>query len=74
MNKVLEASSKVTQKQYSADEALRELKSAQNEYNDALIQSCIDDILKIVNEEGTITGRDLKIFLKDLVTNTYKVK
>ena len=61
---------KMSKKETEFEEKKRELKEAKDEYRTALIEESIQNVLKVLKEEGTLTERDLKIFLGDLSVKT----
>lgn len=61
---------KMSKKEYELEEKKRELKEAKDEYRTVLIEESIQNVLRVLKEEGSLTERDLKIFLGDLSVKT----
>lgn len=60
----------MNKKKYEFDEKKRDLEKAKEEYRKALVEETIEEVLVILKEEGTLTERDLQIFLGDLSLQT----
>ena len=70
MDKKLEVYSVMSQRQYEVDDKLIELNYAKDNYREFLVEESINNILKVLEEDGKLTERDLKIFLSDLSIRT----
>ncbi|WP_431785890.1 hypothetical protein [Paenibacillus lactis] len=64
----------MSQAEYAVGSAIDELKAAQNNYKDVLMEECIENILKVQEEDGKLTNRDLTIFLRDLVDKVSNIR
>lgn len=60
--------------EYEVGNAIDSLRAAQNTYKDELMNECIQNILKVQNEQGKLTERDLFIFIRDLVSKVSDIK
>lgn len=56
----------ITKKEFELEKKLSELKNAKDNYKDVLMEETIKNILTVQKEDGSLTERDLKIFLNDL--------
>lgn len=72
--KKLAAYSEMSKAEYAVGIALDDLKQAQKQYKEELMNECIQNILQIQKEDEKLTERDLKIFISDLVTKVSDVK
>ncbi|MFO1442881.1 hypothetical protein KDN24_06585 [Bacillus sp. Bva_UNVM-123] len=56
----------MSKKKFELDDKLSELEQAKDNYKDELINDAINDMMKILSEEGTLTESDFKLFLGNL--------
>lgn len=68
------AFSAMSKAEYEVGNAIDNLRAAQSEYKDELMNECIQNILKVQSEEGKLTERDLFIFIRDLVSKVSDIK
>lgn len=73
-DKKLSAFSAMSKAEYELGNAIDNLHAAQSAYKDELMNECIQNILKVQNEEGRLTERDLFIFIRDLVSKVSNIK
>ncbi|MEK4907392.1 hypothetical protein [Niallia sp. FSL M8-0099] len=52
---------------FELDDKLSLLEKAKDNYQEVLVQETIQNMMKILSEEGTLSERDFKIFLGNLV-------
>lgn len=70
MDKKSEAYSLMNKKEYELDDKKVELEKAKDEYRKTLVNEAIGNILTVLKEEGTLSERDLEIFIGDLSLRT----
>lgn len=70
MTKKDEAYRLMSKKKYGFDEKKREFEEAKEEYRETLVEETIDNLLKILKDEGNLDERTLKIFIGDLSVRT----
>ncbi|MNB85005.1 hypothetical protein D3C75_318890 [compost metagenome] len=70
----LSAFGAMSQDEYAVGNAIDELETAQSNYVQVLTEECIQNILKVQEEEGKLTERDLLIFIRDLVGKVSDIK
>jgi hypothetical protein len=66
MNEKMKAYNEMSKLKFEVGDKLGELDSAKENYAEELMKEVIEDILKIQEENGKLTERDLKIFLRSL--------
>jgi hypothetical protein len=66
MNAKQQAWNVMSKKKFELDDKLGELETAKDQYKEELVAETINDMMKILNEEGTLTKRDFKLFLGNL--------
>lgn len=64
---IMKAYNEMSKAKYEADDALSKLDQMKKAYSEAKMKECIENILNVQKEDGTLTERDLKIFLTDLL-------
>jgi hypothetical protein len=72
--KVTKTFSEMSQAEYRLGNAIDDLKYAQMAYKNELIDECIGHIMRLQDEAGKLTERDLAIFLRDLVSKVSDIK
>lgn len=70
MDELRETHREISRKEYELGEKKSELEQAKDAYRVALMNEAITNIMRVLNEEGKLTERDLEIFLRDLSIKT----
>lgn len=73
MNKKDEAWSAMNKVKYELEDKQRKLEDAKDNYRESLVEEAIETVLNILNEDGTLTERDLKLTLGDLALRTKQI-
>lgn len=77
MNKLVEINKEMTKSKHNRDEANSKLTTLKDEYRDELVNECAENLLKILEEENTLSKRDIQIYLRNLsydLRNLYEIK
>lgn len=68
-----EAWSVMNKAKYELEDKQEKLEAAKDSYREALVEETIEAVLNILNEDGTLTERDLKLTLGDLALRTKQI-
>ncbi|MFA1510018.1 hypothetical protein ACDN41_12380 [Priestia aryabhattai] len=65
----MKAWNEISKLKYALDDSVSLLENAKDNYKNELVKETTNDLMKILNEEGTLSERDFKLFLDTLATN-----
>jgi hypothetical protein len=66
MDEKMKAYNEMSKKKFELDDKLGELETAKDNYRESLVNDTIVNILNVIEEDGKLTERDLKLFLGSL--------
>lgn len=66
MNKLIGINSEKTKLEDQKSQIESKLKAVKAEYRDQLVDNCVESLMKIQEEDGNLSARDLKIYLSNL--------
>ena len=73
MDEKMKAYNEMSKLEYELDDKVSQLEQAKDKYKDELVKQTIGDIMTVLKDEGTLSERDLKLFLRDLVNDVKKL-
>lgn len=74
MTKLEEIYKEITKATHTCNEAKANMEEIKNQYRKQLVDDCIENLVKVQAEKGTLSERDLEIFILHLthdVRNLY---
>lgn len=71
--KTMDTYNEMSRKQYELDDKYNELIQAKDNHREAKVNETIENILEVLKEEGTLTERDLKLFLGSLAIDVKQI-
>lgn len=66
MNKLIGINSEKTKLEDQKSQIESKLKTVKAEYRDQLVDNAVESLMKIQEEDGSLSARDLKIYLSNL--------